>query len=116
MRVRAEQSLTVHEESTGERSKAPVSIKPWKTGLKEKSKSRPGEEDRVTTHILRLRTENRQEAGMHSAFRDMVRSGGEAMQLLRSVACCLPRLELISLNNALLQAIGLQMWESPGSS
>lgn len=53
--------------------------------------------------------ENRQEAGMCHALRDAIRSDGEARQLLRSAACCLRVLELISLNRALLQAIGLLM-------
>lgn len=53
--------------------------------------------------------ENRQEAGMGDVLRDAIRSDGEARQLLRSAACCLRVLELISLNRALLQAIGLLM-------
>lgn len=53
---------------------------------------------------------------MQDALRDEIRSDGEARQLLRSAACCLPGLKLISLNRALLQAIGLLMWETLGSS
>lgn len=80
--------------------------------LKGKLESRLEEEGRAMTLYTETQgigVENSQEAGMCDVLRDVIRNDGEARQLLRSAACCLPVLELISLNRALLQAIGLLM-------
>lgn len=98
--------------SEDERSKRAQGTKSLRWTLKRKLESRLEEEGRAMTLYTETQgigMENRQEAGMCDVLRDAIRSDGEARQLLRSAACCLPVLELISLNRALLQAIGLLM-------
>lgn len=59
--------------STGERSKSPVGIEPWETGMKGESKSGTEEEGRAIHTLrwraLRQRTGKKQGCVMHSEMR-----------------------------------------------
>lgn len=88
-------------------ARGPRSPSPWDGPWKESWKAGLRKKAEPWLYTLRLKALERRTGKRQGCV--MYRNDGEARQLLRSAACCLPVLELISLNRALLQAIGLLM-------